>query len=52
VTAEVEAVLVALAQPEGDTSSAGMLEPWKARTESWTSRPRMARVESWVLRGV
>jgi hypothetical protein len=41
-TADVEAVSVAPAQPEGDTSSpagrAGTPEPWVARPESWTPR--------------
>jgi hypothetical protein len=50
-TAEVEMVLVALAQPEGNVSSAGMLEPQEARAQSWRSGSRKAQVESWTLRG-
>jgi hypothetical protein len=37
-TAEVEAMSVALAQPKGDTSCAGMPEPREAWAESWSSR--------------
>jgi hypothetical protein len=40
-TAEVEVRLVAPAQPEGDTSSAGMPEPREARAESRV--PRVVR---------
>jgi hypothetical protein len=49
-TSEVEEVLVALTQFEGDMSDAGMLEPREARVESWMSGPREARVESSVPR--
>jgi hypothetical protein len=49
--ADVEAVSVALAQPEGDVSSAmgraRMPEPRVVRPELWTPRPRVARVELW-----
>jgi hypothetical protein len=42
-TAEVEVVLVALAEPEGNMSSARILEP---HAESWTPRLRVVRMES------
>jgi hypothetical protein len=38
VTTEVETVPVALAQPEGDVSSARTPEPREAWVESWTLR--------------
>jgi hypothetical protein len=50
-TTEVEAVLVAPTQPKGDASSAGTLEPWEARAESWMSRLRLAWVGSWASHG-
>jgi hypothetical protein len=50
MTAEVEPVLVAPTQPEGDVSSAGVLELQEAEVESWTTGPCMARVKSWVPR--
>jgi hypothetical protein len=49
-TADVDAVLVAPAQPEGDVISAagraGMSEPWVARLKSWMPGPCVAWVES------
>jgi hypothetical protein len=36
---------VAPAQPEGETSSAGMPEPWEMRAESWTLGPCEVPVE-------
>jgi hypothetical protein len=33
-------------------SSVGMPELREARVESWTLRPRVAQVESWVPHGV
>jgi hypothetical protein len=50
-TTEVEAILVASTQPEGDASSAGTSEPREARAESWTSGSHLAWVGSWVSRG-
>jgi hypothetical protein len=41
MTAEVEAVSVAPAQPEGDVSSTGRSESQEVRAESWV--PRGAR---------
>jgi hypothetical protein len=45
VTLEVEAVPVALAQPKGNMSSAGMPEQREALAESWTLGSCMVRVE-------
>jgi hypothetical protein len=50
-TANVEAVLVAPAQSEGDASSVGVLVPREAWVESWTPGPRVLRVKLWVPRG-
>jgi hypothetical protein len=52
VTAEVEAVPVAPAQPEGDVRSAGTSELREVRAKSWTLGPCMAWVELWVSRWV
>jgi hypothetical protein len=45
VTADVEVVLVAPAQPDGDAM------PQEAWAELWTPGLRMAQVESWALCG-
>jgi hypothetical protein len=45
VTADVEAVLVALVQPEGVVSSVAVLFLREARAESWMSWLRVAQVE-------
>jgi hypothetical protein len=52
VTAEVETVSVAPAQPEGGVSSAGMSESREAWAKSWTLGPCEAQVESSVSCGV
>jgi hypothetical protein len=52
VTAEVEAVMVALAQPEGDASCARTSEPPKAQAELGTLGLCVARVQSWSSCGV
>jgi hypothetical protein len=46
VIAKVEAVSVALAQPEGDVSSAGMPEPQKARVESLAPRGTQSKASA------